>query len=99
MPALEIEPASIVIGANAAGPIRRRIAINSRSPARITAIRSRFPCEHGSEISTVHSVEVLIPEGVSGRPDIRIDLELNPETGERECRTVTIPVFRLPANG
>jgi hypothetical protein len=95
---VELEPESIVIGADVSGSLRREAVLRTKSPARITAVRAKgVQCEYDTAASTTHRIAMTVPDSTAPElARVEIDIELTPETGEREARTVTIPVHRLP---
>jgi hypothetical protein len=99
--AVEIEPSSVVVGANVIGPVTRTITIRGERPFRISAARagSVGVDDAARETASEDRLTIRIPENDGERAIndmVEFDVQLRLPTGADEVRTARVPVHRLP---
>jgi len=99
--AARIDPTMIVIGSDQEGEVAGELCISSSRPSRILAVSSRNDAIRAEfdarQVSEEHCLRVLVAPCQQETLDdeLKIELELLPDGGNRLVRVLTVPVHRF----
>ncbi|MFO0809575.1 MAG: DUF1573 domain-containing protein [Gemmataceae bacterium] len=101
-PAVVAEPACVVVGTEADGPVVRPLTLRSVCPMRVVRVHGGVVrCERRTTSDGVGypGFDLTIPAGDPAggiTEQLAFDLEVTTAGGATEARTVVVPVYRLP---